>query len=218
MKMRPVNSNCYSHAYQSLVCVCSLQETGEVYCEQSLISLSSKIIFIATSTFTSHQLSWFYVHNNIIRYCTTPASASPHRHSQIWYMDKQEANDSYKHPQMLNWCFSLVFWSHFQIGLPVWNMVKPRCTRWVTLQEIENFRYYVSCQLVITLQILKLARMCYGAYTEIWLNFPIKCCGTLYYGACTFIFVPRILRRSHEFLMPKLYMHTLLKSSPLLKN
>lgn len=117
MKMRPVNSNCCSHAYQSpvcvrecvhacvsvCVCVCSLQETGEVSCEQSLISLSSKIIFIATSTFTSHQLSWFYIHNNIIGYCTTPASASAHWHSQFWHMDEQNNNDLYKHPQILHW-------------------------------------------------------------------------------------------------------------------
>lgn len=60
--------------------------------------------------------------------------------------------------------------------------------------------------------------MFYGAYTDIWLNFPIKCRSTSYYGACTSIFAHRILRRRHEFLMPKLYMHTLLKSSPLLKN
>lgn len=104
------------------------------------------------------------------------------------------------------------------VSLPVQNLVRPWCTRQVTWQVIQNFRYDVSCQLITTLQILKLADMFYSSYTDIWLNFPIKCCGTLYYGACTSIFAHRILRLNHEFLMPKLYMHTLLKSSPLLKN
>lgn len=73
-------------------------------------------------------------------------------------------------------------------------------------------------KLIITHQILKLAGMFYASYNDIWLNSPIKCHGTLYYGACTSISAQRILRCDHEFLMPKLYMHTLLKSSPLLKN
>lgn len=60
--------------------------------------------------------------------------------------------------------------------------------------------------------------MIYGTYTDIWLNSPIKCHSTSYYRPCASILAHRTLSRKHEFLMHKLYMHKLLKSSYLLKN
>lgn len=78
----------------------------------------------------------------------------------------------------------------------------------------KNFRQNDSFQLIITHQILKFA----GADTDIWLNSPTKCHSRLYNSTCTSILARRIFRRNHEFLMHKLYMHTLLKSGQLLKN
>lgn len=64
--------------------MCSLQETGEVYCEQSLIPLSSKIIFIATSIFTSHRLSWFYVHKQYYVLLYHPPPLPTCHNPDIW--------------------------------------------------------------------------------------------------------------------------------------
>lgn len=88
----------------------------------------------------------------------------------------------------------------------------PQVTEKTPLKK--DFRGNGSFQLIKTHQILKLA----GAYTDIWLNSPIECHSRLYYSACTSVLACRIFRRNHEFLMHKLYMHTLLKSSQLLKN
>lgn len=85
MKMRPANSICCSHAYQSpVVCVLGSMSECTHVCEssanasvkvdeQSLISLSS--IFIATSTFVSRAYFQTYIHDNIIHHCVALSSA-----------------------------------------------------------------------------------------------------------------------------------------------
>lgn len=93
----------------------------------------------------SHQLSWFYVHNNIIHLCMALASAWKHRHSEPWLTDKQTGGQTSLHtglmpPLGVRWHFkqncTLAAVSHANGDIRIfiyvteghqrWNVTNPR--------------------------------------------------------------------------------------------